>query len=367
MAEGGKEEIPSGITEEEERLLQALHLLGIKPKLGTTEDVAKLLQVFGTVKPEPIFHKFEEPTSGSYHYPKLSIFYGEEGKGDVTWTAFKYEIESLVHQKVFSEEQILLGLRRACKGKAADKLCRLGTKAHLLEVIDKFDSDYGSVESRETVMRKFYSCRQLDDETVLSYTSRLEDIFDRGIQLKALKRSDTQILKEVFHAGLRRDLKLMSIYQFDKIDDYDELKREVRKLESSLVENDPTESKTKTCKAAVATDMHTKEMGEVKELLKKLNERIDRLEKEKADSQSQQGFNTGRGRGYRGRGRGFRGRGRGRGEYKPQRPISGQNFIPTCWTCNQKGHLQRDCPSYNTVVCYNCNEPGHKQNVCPKA
>ena len=367
MAERGMEKIPSSVTEEEERLLQALHLLGIKPKLGSTEDVAKLLQVFGAVKPEPVTRELDEPIISSYHYPKLSIFYGEEGKGDVTWTAFKYEIESLIHQNVYSEEQILLGLRRSSKGKAADKLRRLGTKAHLLEVIEKFDNEYGSVESRETVMRKFYSCRQSEDETVLSYTSRLEDIFDRGIQLKAIKRSDTQILKEVFHAGLRRDLKLMSIYQFDKIDDYDELKREVRKLESGLLENNSPECKTKTCKAAVTVDTHTKEMGEVKELLKRLNERIDRLEKEKVGGHNQQGFNTGRGRGYRGRGRGFRGRGRGRGEYKPQRPISGQNFAPTCWTCNQKGHLQRDCPSYRTVICYNCNEPGHKQNVCPKA
>ena len=68
-------------------------------------------------------------------------------------------------------------------------------------------------------------------------------------------------------------------------------------------------------------------MGEVKELLKKLNERIDRLE---VDGQNQQGFNTGRGRGFRWTERGFRGRDRGRGEYKPQRPISGQNFAPTC-------------------------------------
>ena len=86
----------------------------------------------------------------------------------------------------------------------------------------------------------------------------------------------------------------------------------------------------------------------------------------KVGGHNQQGFNTGRGRGYRGRGRGFRGRGRGRGEYKPQRPISAQNFAPTCWTCNQKGHLQRDCPSNLTVIYYNCNEPGQKQRV-PKS
>ena len=35
-----------GISEEEEKLLQALHLLGIKPRLGSVEDITKLLHAF---------------------------------------------------------------------------------------------------------------------------------------------------------------------------------------------------------------------------------------------------------------------------------------------------------------------------------
>ena len=98
---------------------------------------------------------------------------------------------------------------------------------------------------------------------------------------------------------------------------------------------------------------------------------MDKFEKEKEtrNMQQNQGFSNNsrtRGRGYRGRnrGRGFR----GRGNFRQQRPISYQNFQPTCWTCNEKGHLQKNCPSYNSSVnCYNCLEPGHKQNNCPKA
>ena len=106
-------------------------------------------------------------------------------------------------------------------------------------------------------------------------------------------------------------------------------------------------------------------MTEVKELLKKLNDRIDKLEKEKTEATHQLGF-RGRGRGFRGS-RGFRGRGRGRGNYQPQRPVGSNTFQPTCWTCNQRGHLQRDCPSNaKTLICYNCNEAGHKQQDCPK-
>ena len=371
MAEGGKEPYEGGITEDEERLLQALHLLGIKPRIGSIEDVSKLLQAFGGVKQE---HEEQKPESSrfTYQFPRLSLFYGEDGKGDVNWDGFRYEIEALLRDKVFTDEQILLGIRRSCKGKAGDKIRRLGPDVSVQEMLLKFDSDYGSVESREMIMKKFYCCQQKEDESLISYASRLEEIFDKAVQLEALRRSDFNVLKELFHSGLRKDLKLMSLYQFDKIQDYDEFKREIRKIESSMEESSSTDHK-KACKAAVTIDSHTKDITEIKDLLMKLNERMDKFEKEKETeiTQQNQGFwnnNRGKGRGYRGRNRGRGFRGRGRGDFRQQRPISSQNFQPTCWTCNERGHVQRNCPSNNSnVICYNCQEHGHKQINCPKA
>ena len=163
-----------------------------------------------------------------------------------------------------------------------------------------------------------------------------------------MKRSDVLILKQVFHAGLRKDLKFMSVYQFDRIGSYDDLKKEARKLESDMSVGDNPEQKSKPCKAAVTSETTLKDMTEVKDLLKKLIERIEKLEKEKEASQQQRQQQQ-----YRGR---------GRGNYQLQRPIAGQNFQPTCWSCNEKGHLQRNCPAnLKNVVCYNCNETGYKQ------
>ena len=42
------------------------------------------------------------------------------------------------------------------------------------------------------------------------------------MQLKAVRRSDTEILKKVLHAGLNKELKHMSVYQCDKSDSYNE-------------------------------------------------------------------------------------------------------------------------------------------------
>ena len=162
MAEECEEKIgraAGGISEEEERLLHALHLLGIKPQLGSVEDLTRLVQVFGGVKKEPRDISDAAPRQASYNFQKLPIVFGEENKGDVNWTSFRYEIEALARERVFSEEQIVLGIRRSCKGKAADNLRRLRPEVQLQDILHKFNSDYGSVESREMTLKKFYSCQ----------------------------------------------------------------------------------------------------------------------------------------------------------------------------------------------------------------
>ena len=64
--------------------------------------------------PEP------EPIIMPYSHSKLPSFGGESGKGEVAWDCFKFEIESLITGRVFSQEHILHGIRRAAKGEVAD-------------------------------------------------------------------------------------------------------------------------------------------------------------------------------------------------------------------------------------------------------
>ena len=71
----------------------------------------------------------------------------------------------------------------------------------------------------------------------------------------------------MLHAGLNRDLKHLSIYHCEKIKVYDEFKKELRKLESSL--KDSNQSEANVCKAAAPSS----EMTEIKQLLTKMNER----------------------------------------------------------------------------------------------
>ena len=98
------------------------------------------------------------PTGSLHSYQKFTIFSGDGNKAEASWEAFKFEVESLLEEHTFIEEQVLLGIRRALKGTASDIMRRLGTGLTVRDVITKLNSPYGSIDSSESVMRKFYSC-----------------------------------------------------------------------------------------------------------------------------------------------------------------------------------------------------------------
>ena len=105
------------VTEHELKLLVAMRHLKIKPeKVETTEELEK-------------FIKYYDGGTSLHQHPRLSIFYGEDGKGEVGFQTWKYEILCLQEEKKYPEDQIFLAIRRSAKGEAANILRRLGVKA----------------------------------------------------------------------------------------------------------------------------------------------------------------------------------------------------------------------------------------------
>lgn len=212
-----------------------------------------------------------------------------------------------------------------------------------------------------TDLRKFYACTQGQNETVTMFASRVEDIFSQAVELRALVSTQEEILKNVLYQGLRTNLKQASNYKYETVKDYDKFKIELRKIENSINEEKEKDNKAK-CSAATKIEQKS-ELGEVKELLQKMNARIEKLEKDKEQNTQQQqhslgyqqqqqhydssyqrrGFNTGYRRNFRGN---TMDRGKGRGTYQPTRPTGAQNMQPTCYNCNKKGHIARNCPNF---------------------
>ena len=181
--------------------------------------------------------------------------------------------------------------------------------------------------------------------------------------MKGLKRSDSEHLKQVLYQGLKRELRTMAVYQCNTISDYNRFNMELRKLESGLKEETV---ERKPCKPIVQTEPKKEEMSELSNLLRKLNDKIDKL-----GSQQEAGsYRNGDNRRYFGgrrfsRGDSYRGAQGGRGQYQVQRPVASRTFQPTCYSCGEKGHMPRQCPKVTKVTCFSCNKEGHKAYQCP--
>ncbi|KAH3795416.1 hypothetical protein DPMN_148966 [Dreissena polymorpha] len=108
---GGEQERP--LTVKEQRLLDALKDLNMDPqtvrRLTKKIDEERKPRVSPFKYSMPGFQSY--PEIGTYHFPKLSSFSGEDNKGEATLDAFRYEIPALTTKGTFTEKQIMLGLR----------------------------------------------------------------------------------------------------------------------------------------------------------------------------------------------------------------------------------------------------------------
>ncbi|KAH3876242.1 hypothetical protein DPMN_000079 [Dreissena polymorpha] len=113
------------ISEEEIALLKVLK----KMKLDDPEQLEDVL----TKKSMKQEEKYQE--KDSLKFPRISLFYGEPGKGEVSYRAWRYEVNCLIKDKTYSHASMLLGIRRSLRGEAADMVMRLGEEAKVLETI----------------------------------------------------------------------------------------------------------------------------------------------------------------------------------------------------------------------------------------
>ena len=335
------------VTDHELRLISAMRKLTIKPEKVET---AKELETFMT--------SYNKDGGERRQLPRLSIFFGEDGRGEVGYQTWKYEIECLKAEKKYPEDQLLLAIRRAAKGEAANILRRLGVKASVNDILRKFDSTFGDIDSPELIMKKFYAVEQKPSESLVSYAARVEELFSQAVEVRALDAGQESILKSVFYQGLRQPLKQCGNLKYETIKDYDRFKIEMRKIESDLESSTKKEKEKESAAKCSTITQKPSDIDEVKDLLKQMNEKIKVLE-EKTD---QRQYMAPRGN-YRGP-RHFRGiynnggnRGpfqRGRGQYRPTRPTGSRTFRPVaprenlnkfnCYSCGEEGHIARNCP-----------------------
>lgn len=220
------------------KLMKTFKDIGLNPKYDTPEELEKWLKEIADKKTDT------KSTTIHANQPRLSIFYGENAtKGEVDYEQWRYEVKSLLLEETYKEDMIMQAIRRSVRGEASRILMRLGTGVDIETILEKFESVYGTVDTKEELLAKFYSAKQGESEDITAWSCRLEDLLSRVVEQRMISHHDSEeMLRTKFWAGLRQDLKDISGFKFEMIKDFDKLRVELRKMER---EHKPPEKETK--------------------------------------------------------------------------------------------------------------------------
>lgn len=141
--------------EDGKKLVEAFNKLKVKPKFDTTEDLETWLTAYHAIKPDPGAEPKEKVTLTT-QYPRVSLFYGDNVKGEVPYQQWVYEIKCLLLEMTYKPEIILQAVRRSVRGEADNLVRRLGTGATIVQILEKFESVYGETDTKEHLLAKFY-------------------------------------------------------------------------------------------------------------------------------------------------------------------------------------------------------------------
>ena len=170
-------------------------------------------------------------TFSSMKVPKLSEFSGEGASEFEIW---KYDVNCLINEGVYPTHIIREAMRRSLKGVARGVLLHLGESASVIDILTELEGVYGNVRPVEKLKEMFYSESQREGESVADYSLRLERLL--SLVPETLDRySRNEMLKNRLWSGLRdQELKNVSRYLFEKIVDFNTLRRELRAIEEDL-------------------------------------------------------------------------------------------------------------------------------------
>ena len=242
---------------------------------------------------------------------RLATFSGDEPtpKGEVSYLVWQYEIRCLMREKSHNESKILQAVRRSFKCFAGRTLLPLGEKVTLKQILDTLDGIYGIVYSIEAIMQQFYTESQKAGASAAVWACRIEDLLQRAVEKRHVEvKAKNDMLRNKFWTGLIDDrLKNASRHKYDTVKNFEELLREVRKIEQEVSWSEKLKKNVQHHSSTVDNSSLTDKINKISSSMQGLVKRIDGLEKKKENNTlSGQHFQSGS-------------QGRGRGQYGSQR------------------------------------------------
>jgi hypothetical protein len=207
---------------------------------------------------------------------------------------------------------------------------RLGTEASIENILDRFDSVYGTVNDNENLLSQFYNATQGGNEDVSEWSCRLEDLLNKVIQNGEITpTNEDQMLRNMFWNGLSENLKDITGYIFRECTSFDELRRAVRKVEQDKLRKGSI--KKTNIHQTVANTSNT-QMDELKAMIQKMDAKMNQMKEDIDDVRK-------RSHDYQGQGQQYRHKDKKKGQ--SQENESDREI--TCYRCCQVGHVKSGC------------------------
>ncbi|XP_069107324.1 paraneoplastic antigen Ma1 homolog [Argopecten irradians] len=214
------------LTPEEMEMIQKLTATGkfkITPLTEGEEDIDRGLKYerVSTPRTERKFeHGLEEtmsrPHSGSV--PKISTFSGDQQpqKNEVTYRAWRYEVQYLADDPEISESTLGQAIRRSLRGGARLALMGVDNQHSFREILSKFDILYGDVRTKDMIMQEFFNSYQKPGENVTEFGCRLDGMLQVAVEHGHLDmNSKNDLLRRKFWYSLSCDkLKSQTRHKF---------------------------------------------------------------------------------------------------------------------------------------------------------
>ena len=213
-------------SEEKSKLINAFEQLNQKPDFDDPEQLEAWLKNYG----QGAIPKSQDSVNVFPQNPKISIFSGESK--DTPFDLWKFEVQCLVEEGKYSDEALKQAIRKSLKNDPSRIVKRLGIKSTIDDIVKKLEGIYGEIEKKETIKAEFYNAKQEANESVTSWSCRLEEILDRLCEQEHIDDSEIDgMLRGKFYYGLLEHLKDKAAHKFDKDNSFDEFRTEVREIE----------------------------------------------------------------------------------------------------------------------------------------
>ena len=218
--------------------------------------------------------------------PKISTFSGDSGnKHEASYELWRYEVDCMIKDQIYTSEIIKQALRRSLKGSAAKVAMRLGADASIEDILDKFEGIYGMLEGGESILAQFYNARQGEKENVNDFGCRLEELLDQAHksgEFTPTRDMKNKKLCHFFWKGLHQYLKDANGHKYDTIHDFDELRKEIRKSEidhrdRELEQLGNLKSRKAHVHLANITEQKDQNFSELQSMFKNLDKKFETL------------------------------------------------------------------------------------------